>query len=187
MEGQQGFPRQYGPSRSDHQPRIPFFPQETARDFVLIFLITALLLFLSAFVTPFFGPARSTQISELSVPDWYLLFSWGLLKVADVFPQFVIGAGTPLKTDFFFQAEDGIRGTSVTGVQTCALPIFDRDQKQLLLSFMKVAAIATIADSVPLVGENRVIASLGLNALRTAVNPELKALLEVSQRSEERR
>ena len=24
---------------------------------------------------------------------------------------------------FFFQAEDGIRGISVTGVQTCALPI----------------------------------------------------------------
>ena len=24
---------------------------------------------------------------------------------------------------FFFQAEDGIRDTSVTGVQTCALPI----------------------------------------------------------------
>src|SRR5437764_14431772 len=24
---------------------------------------------------------------------------------------------------FFFEAEDGIRGTSVTGVQTCALPI----------------------------------------------------------------
>src|SRR5437762_7447591 len=26
---------------------------------------------------------------------------------------------------FFFQAEDGIRDTSVTGVQTCALPIYD--------------------------------------------------------------
>src|SRR5437879_13540304 len=26
---------------------------------------------------------------------------------------------------FFFQAEDGIRDTSVTGVQTCALPISD--------------------------------------------------------------
>jgi len=25
---------------------------------------------------------------------------------------------------FFFQAEDGIRDSSVTGVQTCALPIF---------------------------------------------------------------
>src|SRR5437763_16258813 len=27
---------------------------------------------------------------------------------------------------FFFQAEDGIRDTSVTGVQTCALPICSR-------------------------------------------------------------
>src|SRR5207237_5476611 len=27
---------------------------------------------------------------------------------------------------FFFQAEDGIRDSSVTGVQTCALPIFPR-------------------------------------------------------------
>jgi len=55
-----------------------------------------------------------------------------------------------------------------------------RDQAQLLLSFMKIAAIATIADSVPLQGENRVIASLGLNALRAAVNPGLKALLELA-------
>src|SRR2546422_6347748 len=27
---------------------------------------------------------------------------------------------------FFFQAEDGIRDVAVTGVQTCALPIFGR-------------------------------------------------------------
>ena len=26
--------------------------------------------------------------------------------------------------DFFFQAEDGIRDSPVTGIQTCALPIF---------------------------------------------------------------
>src|SRR5437879_12433021 len=29
-------------------------------------------------------------------------------------------------TFFFFQAEDGIRDTSVTGVQTCALPISEQ-------------------------------------------------------------
>src|SRR5258706_9323649 len=29
---------------------------------------------------------------------------------------------------FFFQAEDGIRDWSVTGVQTCALPIYATDQ-----------------------------------------------------------
>ena len=51
-------------------------------------------------------------------------------------------------------------------------------QNKLLMSFMKVVAIATIADAVPLTGENRVFASLGLDALRKAVNPGLKALLE---------
>src|SRR5437879_11701221 len=30
---------------------------------------------------------------------------------------------------FFFQAEDGIRDTSVTGVQTCALPISSADNR----------------------------------------------------------
>src|SRR5947209_20570357 len=29
---------------------------------------------------------------------------------------------------FFFQAEDGIRDIGVTGVQTCALPIYEADQ-----------------------------------------------------------
>src|SRR5206468_8721425 len=31
-----------------------------------------------------------------------------------------------LQTNFFFQAEDGIRGLIVTGVQTCALPILTK-------------------------------------------------------------
>jgi single-stranded-DNA-specific exonuclease len=60
------------------------------------------------------------------------------------------------------------------------------DQNKLLRSFMKVVAIATIADAVPLTGENRVFASLGLDALRKAVNPGLKALLEVAQISAKR-
>ncbi|MFZ1160245.1 MAG: DHH family phosphoesterase, partial [Candidatus Sulfotelmatobacter sp.] len=61
-----------------------------------------------------------------------------------------------------------------------------KDQNKLLLSFMKVAAIATIADAVPLTGENRVFAKLGLDALRHTVNPGLKALLEVAQISAQR-
>ncbi|MGC2447413.1 MAG: single-stranded-DNA-specific exonuclease RecJ [Candidatus Sulfotelmatobacter sp.] len=61
-----------------------------------------------------------------------------------------------------------------------------RDQNKLLLSFMKVVAIATIADAVPLTGENRLFASLGLDALRRAVNPGLKALLETAQISANR-
>ena len=59
-------------------------------------------------------------------------------------------------------------------------------QNKLLMSFMKIVAIATIADAVPLTGENRVFAALGLDALRKAVNPGLKALLEVAQISAQR-
>jgi single-stranded-DNA-specific exonuclease len=57
----------------------------------------------------------------------------------------------------------------------------EKDQSRLLMSFMKVVAIATIADAVPLSGENRVFTKLGLDALRRAVNPGLKALLELAQ------
>src|SRR5690348_7045012 len=55
------------------------------------------------------------------------------------------------------------------------------DQTRLLKSFLKVVAIATIADAVPLTGENRVFAKLGLEELRSPVNVGLKALLEVAQ------
>src|SRR2546428_13091922 len=37
---------------------------------------------------------------------------------------------------FFFQAEDGIRDLIVTGVQTCALPISDRDVRRLLAEYL---------------------------------------------------
>ena len=56
-----------------------------------------------------------------------------------------------------------------------------KDQSRLLMSFMKVVAIATIADVVPLRGENRVFAKLGLQGLRRPVNVGLKALLEVAK------
>jgi single-stranded-DNA-specific exonuclease len=67
-----------------------------------------------------------------------------------------------------------------------AAPPPEKDQTRLLLSFMKIVAIATIADAVPLTGENRVFAKLGLDALRRAVNPGLKALFEVAQISNKR-
>lgn len=57
----------------------------------------------------------------------------------------------------------------------------ERNQEALLTSFAKIVAIATIADAVPVTGENRVFAKIGLDALRRAVNPGLKALLEVAQ------
>lgn len=53
-------------------------------------------------------------------------------------------------------------------------------QAALLDSFLKPVAIATVADIVPLVGENRVIVRRGLSGLRDARNPGLRALLAVA-------
>jgi single-stranded-DNA-specific exonuclease len=54
-------------------------------------------------------------------------------------------------------------------------------RERLIPSFLKLVAIATIADAVPLHGENRAFASLGLEGLRKPVNAGLKALLAVAQ------
>jgi single-stranded-DNA-specific exonuclease len=56
-----------------------------------------------------------------------------------------------------------------------------RLRRGLIPSFLKLVAIATIADSVPLEGENRVIAALGLRELRNPVQPGLRALMQVAQ------
>jgi single-stranded-DNA-specific exonuclease len=55
-----------------------------------------------------------------------------------------------------------------------------RTREKTLPSFLKMAAIATIADAVPLKGENRVIAALGLRALRSPASAGLRALFAVA-------
>ncbi len=52
---------------------------------------------------------------------------------------------------------------------------------KLIPSFLKLVAIATIADSVPLTGENRAIVTLGLRELRNPVQPGLRALMHVAE------
>src|SRR3712207_9353395 len=50
---------------------------------------------------------------------------------------------------FFFQAEDGIRDIGVTGVQTCALPIYLREtDKTILLISHDRAFLAAVVDHV---------------------------------------
>src|SRR5207248_3230610 len=53
-------------------------------------------------------------------------------------------------------------------------------RERLVDSLLKLVAIATVADVVPLVGENRVIVKRGLDGLRRVSNPGLRALLDVA-------
>jgi single-stranded-DNA-specific exonuclease len=56
-----------------------------------------------------------------------------------------------------------------------------RTRGVLLPSFLKLVATATIADSVPLTGENRAIAAVGLAALANPVQPGLRALMQLAK------
>lgn len=53
-------------------------------------------------------------------------------------------------------------------------------RERLIASLLKLVAIATVADVVPLVGENRAIVKIGLSGLRQVKNAGLRALLDVS-------
>src|SRR2546430_17102321 len=53
---------------------------------------------------------------------------------------------------FFFQAEDGIRDLTVTGVQTCALPI---SRRMLWVTASSAMTLATVAASPSTVSPDR--------------------------------
>lgn len=52
--------------------------------------------------------------------------------------------------------------------------------KRLMESFLKLVALATVADVVPLTGENRIIVRRGLEGFQQIRNPGLRALMRVA-------
>jgi single-stranded-DNA-specific exonuclease len=53
-------------------------------------------------------------------------------------------------------------------------------QRRVAASFLKIVALATVADVVPLTGENRIFVKHGLNGLRAVRSAGLRALLDVA-------
>jgi single-stranded-DNA-specific exonuclease len=53
-------------------------------------------------------------------------------------------------------------------------------RRRIAESFLKIVALATVADVVPLTGENRIFVKHGLNGLRSVRSPGLRALLDVA-------
>jgi single-stranded-DNA-specific exonuclease len=129
-----------------------------------------------------FGPADTAHRLgvDLIVTDHHLPGADGVPKALSVINPNQHGCSYPYKQ----LCGAGVAFKLAHGLMQRRLEA--KDQSKLQLSFMKVLAIATIADAVPLTGENRVFASLGLDALRKAVNPGLKALLETAQISPNR-
>lgn len=84
----------------------------------------------------------------------------------------------PKRTDCSYP-NDNLAGVGVAFKLVQAL-LTTTGRSRLVEPFIKVAAIGTIADIVPLTGENRVIAKYGLEGLRQPNNVGLRALLEVA-------
>jgi Fe-S oxidoreductase len=71
--------------RGEPRPRIgsPLYPQEALRDLALFFYLMAMMALLSALVPPALGdPANPDVTPDRLLPDWYLLWAFGLLKAA---------------------------------------------------------------------------------------------------------
>src|SRR5688572_32681075 len=75
---------------------------------------------------------------------------------------------------FFFQAEDGIRDLTVTGVQTCALPIFVADNIRKAIQAKELLKRSTNEKL------GRITASFGVAAFRKGDTPS--ALVERTDR-----
>src|SRR5699024_11639453 len=86
---------------------------------------------------------------------------------------------------FFFQAEDGIRYRNVTGVQTCALPIFHADVKYIMVSGQQLKKIRAIKDKLPAVRKIIVLDEQAEYQDREMPLSEIRRMGKV--RSEERR
>jgi single-stranded-DNA-specific exonuclease len=84
----------------------------------------------------------------------------------------------PLRPDCSYP-EKSLAGVGVAFKLAQAL-LGERLSGRLLQSYLKVVAIGTIADVVPLTGENRVIARFGLEGLRQPVQSGLSALIELA-------
>src|SRR5207237_1483230 len=89
----------------------------------------------------------------------------------------LISRRIPLFLVFFFQAEDGIRDSSVTGVQTCALPIFNQATLKAALDGLKSAMSDVEISGVTLARHK--VSGLQKDALRGLVDAE-KARLKTS-------
>jgi len=79
---------------------FPTWPHETIRNLSLASFFVGLMIFLSATLPPHIAaPATPSQTPEIILPDWYLYWSFGLLKLGPLNPELAILGGEKLMAD----------------------------------------------------------------------------------------
>lgn len=106
------------------------------------------------------GPASGTENRELQLPHAFAVINPKVLNPGTA-AENLSGAGVALKL-----------------VQALSMLFGDRLMFQ---DFLDIAAVGTIADVVPITGENRIIASNGLPLISSGARPGLSALMKTAR------
>ncbi len=79
---------------------FPTWPHELIRNLALTSFFVGMLLLLSATLPPHIGnPANPSSTPSIILPDWYLYWSFGLLKLGDLNPAISLLGGDKLMAD----------------------------------------------------------------------------------------
>ncbi|MDY6818688.1 MAG: cytochrome bc complex cytochrome b subunit [Halobacteriales archaeon] len=79
---------------------FPTWPHETIRNLSLVSFFVGMILLLSAALPPHLGPpANPSRTPAVILPDWYLYWSFGLLKLGPLNPDLAILGGEKLMAD----------------------------------------------------------------------------------------
>jgi quinol-cytochrome oxidoreductase complex cytochrome b subunit len=79
---------------------FPTWPHEMIRNLALTSFFTGMIIFLAATMPPHIGPpANPSQTPAVILPDWYLYWSFGLLKLGPLNPELAILGGSKLMAD----------------------------------------------------------------------------------------
>jgi quinol-cytochrome oxidoreductase complex cytochrome b subunit len=79
---------------------FPAWPHETIRNLALTSFFTGMVILLAATMPPHIGgPANSGSTPSIILPDWYLYWSFGLLKLGPLNPELSLLGGSQLMAD----------------------------------------------------------------------------------------
>ncbi|WP_276258375.1 cytochrome bc complex cytochrome b subunit [Haloglomus litoreum] len=79
---------------------FPVWPHEMIRNLALTSFFVGMIVFLAAALPPHIGaPANANQTPGVILPDWYLYWSFGLLKLGPLNPELALLGGGKLMSD----------------------------------------------------------------------------------------
>jgi quinol-cytochrome oxidoreductase complex cytochrome b subunit len=79
---------------------FPTWPHETVRNLSIASMFVGMIVFLSAALPPHIGgPANPSSTPAVILPDWYLYWSFGLLKLNPLNPELAVLGGSKLMAD----------------------------------------------------------------------------------------